>query len=80
MVLQHLTIEKVPDKLLLKAFKEIPVKQLEMLLPDGTLKMSTLDKGVISSCVFLAATGVLAKVVTLLASMHLDSGSDISCR
>ena len=31
---------KKDNKLMLKAFKEVPVNNLEMLLPDGTIRMS----------------------------------------
>ncbi|XP_041377097.1 transmembrane protein 143-like [Gigantopelta aegis] len=63
---------KKDTKLMLKAFKEIPVNNLEMLLPDGSIQMSTLDKGIVSASVFIAAVGVLTKVVTLLAGLNID--------
>ncbi|XP_067651664.1 transmembrane protein 143-like [Haliotis asinina] len=63
---------KKDSKLMLKAFKEVPINSLEMLLPDGTIKMSTFDKGLLSSSVFLASVGVVAKVVTVLAEMKID--------
>ena len=63
---------KKDTKLLLKAFKEIPVNNLEMILPDGTLKMNRLDKGVLTASLFIAASGLVAKAVTVLAHMNLD--------
>nr|KAG5707520.1 hypothetical protein BaRGS_012024 [Batillaria attramentaria] len=63
---------KKDSKLLLKAFKEIPVHNLEMLLPDGTIRMSTMDKSVLTASVFIATAGVVAKIVTVLASLQVD--------
>lgn len=63
---------KKDDKLLLKAFKEVPVNALEQLLPDGRIQMSKIDKGIITVAGTIALTGILAKVVTLLAHMHVD--------
>ncbi|GFO47118.1 transmembrane protein 143-like [Plakobranchus ocellatus] len=61
---------KKDSKLALKAFKEVPVNRLEMLLPDGTIQMSTWDKGLLASSAGIALFGVLAKVVTVLASLN----------
>ncbi|KAL8603060.1 hypothetical protein ACOMHN_015625 [Nucella lapillus] len=63
---------KKDSKLMLKAFKEIPVNSLEMVLPDGTIRMNTMDKGILASSVFIATVGLVAKVVTVLASMNFD--------
>jgi hypothetical protein len=63
---------KKDAKLLLKLFKEIPVQNLEMLLPDGTLKMNSFDKSVLTASIFLAGAGLVAKAVTLLAQLHFD--------
>ncbi|XP_076470686.1 transmembrane protein 143-like [Babylonia areolata] len=63
---------KKDSKLMLKAFKEIPVNNLEMLLPDGTIRMNTFDKSVLASSVFIATAGLVAKVVTVLASVNFD--------
>ncbi|XP_005095666.1 transmembrane protein 143 [Aplysia californica] len=63
---------KKDSKLILKAFKEVPTSSLEMLLPDGTIQMSTMDKGVLVTSAGIAAFGVLAKAVTVLASVHVD--------
>ncbi len=63
---------KRDDKLLLKAFKEVPVNALEQTLPDGKVTMTKLDRGVINASLVIAATGILAKVVTVLAGIHVD--------
>ena len=63
---------KKDDKLLLKAFKEVPANALEQLLPDGKVLMTKFDKGVIAASGAIALTGVLAKVVTWLAHMHVE--------
>ena len=63
---------KRDDKLLLKAFKEVPVNALEQTLPDGKISMTKLDKGVINTSIIIAAVGVVAKVVTILAGIHVD--------
>ncbi|KAL4234299.1 hypothetical protein ACF0H5_005950 [Mactra antiquata] len=63
---------KRDQKLMLKSFKEIPVNALEMMLPDGKIKISKMDKGIIATSVTIAAVGVLAKIVTLLADLNVD--------
>ena len=63
---------KRDDKLLLKAFKEVPVNALEQTLPDGKISMTKLDRGVINTSITIAAGGVIAKLVTVLAGIHVD--------
>ncbi|XP_053391505.1 transmembrane protein 143-like [Mercenaria mercenaria] len=63
---------KRDQKLMLKSFKEIPVNALEMMLPDGKIKISKMDKGIIATSVSIAVMGIVAKIVTLLASMNVD--------
>ena len=63
---------KRDDKLILKAFKEVPVNALEQLLPDGKIKMTKFDQGLMMSATAIALTGVLAKLVTYLAHVHVD--------
>ncbi|XP_053402767.1 transmembrane protein 143-like [Mercenaria mercenaria] len=63
---------KRDQKLMLKSFKEIPVNALEMMLPDGKIKISKMDKGLIATSVSIAVMGIVAKIVTLLASMNVD--------
>ncbi|XP_052232684.1 transmembrane protein 143-like isoform X1 [Dreissena polymorpha] len=63
---------KRDQKLILKSFKEIPVNSLEMILPDGKLKIGKFDKRIFTASVTLATLGVIAKVVTVLASMNVD--------
>ncbi|ESO98305.1 hypothetical protein LOTGIDRAFT_231385 [Lottia gigantea] len=59
-------------KLMLKAFKEVPVNALEMLLPDGTIKMNTTDKGILVTSGVIAGVGIIAKLVTVLADLNVD--------
>ena len=56
----------------LNPYLQVPVNALEQLLPDGTIKMSKFDKGLVTAAGAVALTGILAKVVTLLAHMHVD--------
>ena len=63
---------KRDDKLLLKAFKEVPITDLSKLLPDGKISMSKRDKALVTSLASIAAVSILAKVVTLLAHLHID--------
>lgn len=63
---------KKDHKLLLKAFKEVPVHSLEMLLPDGKINMTKIDKGILTTSLGLAAAGIIAKIVTLMAKIHID--------
>ena len=51
---------------------QVPANRLEMLLPDGTIKMSTFDKGLLASTAAIALFGAFAKVVTVLASLHVS--------
>uniref|UniRef100_A0A0B6XXX1 Transmembrane protein 143 n=1 Tax=Arion vulgaris TaxID=1028688 RepID=A0A0B6XXX1_9EUPU len=63
---------KKDSKLMLKAFKEIPVQNLEKLLPDGTIRMRAIDRALLASSAGIACFGVLAKMVTVLASLQVD--------
>ncbi|KAL5022889.1 hypothetical protein ScPMuIL_002044 [Solemya velum] len=63
---------KKDHKLLLKAFKEVPVSSLEMLLPDGKINMTKIDKGILTFSLGLAGAGIVAKIVTLMAKIHID--------
>ena len=63
---------KKDQKLMLKAFKEVPINALEQLLPDGNVKMTKFDKYILSSSVGIAVTGVIAKIVTMLAHVTVD--------
>ena len=64
---------KRDDKLILKAFKEIPVSALERLLPDGRIMMSRFDKSVLMTSGGIALTGILAWIVTLLAHVYIPT-------
>ncbi|XP_060553523.1 transmembrane protein 143-like isoform X2 [Ruditapes philippinarum] len=63
---------KRDQKLMLKSFKEIPVNALEMMLPDGKIEISKFDKGIIATSMTFAVTGIVAKLVTVLAAMNVD--------
>ncbi len=60
------------QKLLLKAFKEVPINNLEMLIPDGRIMISKFDKSLLAVSAFFALSSVLAKGVTILAHLHVD--------
>lgn len=64
---------KRDQKLLLKSFKEVPVNNLEMLLPEGRILMSKYDKSVITAMVVFGGLSALAKAVTYLASMNVNA-------
>lgn len=64
---------KRDQKLLLKSFKEIPVNALEMLVPEGKIRIDKLDKGVIAVSMTVAMAGVIAKIVTFLAALSVDA-------
>ena len=63
---------KKDQKLILKSFKEIPVGSLEMMLPNGKIKIRTLDKWIIGATVSVASVGIIAKLVMLLAHLTQD--------
>ena len=63
---------KSQDKLLLKAFKEVPVNSLELLLPDGKIRMKSLDKNIMLASGGLTGLGLLAKAVTQMAHMTVN--------
>ena len=63
---------KKDQKLILKSFKEIPVGSLEMMLPNGKIRIRTFDKWIIASSVSVAAVGIITKVVMLLAHVSQD--------
>jgi hypothetical protein len=47
------------QKLLLKAFKEVPINNLEMLIPDGRIMISKFDKSLLAVSAFFALSSVL---------------------
>lgn len=63
---------KRDDKLILKAFKEVPVNSMEKLLPDGKIKMSRLDKTIMSTTIGLVFTGIVAKFLALIAHVYVE--------
>ena len=53
---------KRDDKLCLKAFKEVPLTNLEQLMPDGHITMNRMDRGIMAMAGTVAGISVLAKV------------------
>lgn len=62
---------KGQDKLSLKMFKEVPAAALEQLLPDGKIRMSKLDQGLIATSVGVGSLTLLIKTVSTLADVQL---------
>lgn len=58
---------KTDDSLTLKAFKDIPVSDLEKLLPVGSIRMGKFDRYLIMTSVGLTGLGLTAKLLTVLA-------------
>lgn len=63
---------KGQDKVMLKMFKEIPTGALEQLLPDGKIKMSGFDQGLLMATASVGSLTLLVKAVTVLADIHLQ--------
>eukprot|EP00057_Strongylocentrotus_purpuratus_P034967 XP_797230.3 PREDICTED: transmembrane protein 143 isoform X2 [Strongylocentrotus purpuratus] len=63
---------KGQDKLMLKMFKEIPTGALEQLLPDGKIKMSGSDQGLLMATASVGSLTLLVKAVTVLADIQLQ--------
>ncbi|XP_077982743.1 transmembrane protein 143-like isoform X2 [Glandiceps talaboti] len=63
---------KTEQKLLLKMFKEVPVKALEQLLPDGKIQMTVLDKYILGTSIGLGAIAVLIKTISFMAHIQLQ--------
>lgn len=63
---------KTDNKLMLKAFKEVPTGALEQLLPDGTIKMSNFDQTILSTSIMLGSFGLFANIVTYLADINVQ--------
>jgi len=57
---------KKQNKLMLKAFKDIPKNGMEYFLPIGKISMSKFDKGFIATTVSIGALSVLIKVLSSL--------------
>lgn len=64
--------QKKDSKLVLKAFKDVPVDALEMVLPDGKIKMNMLDKGLLSVSVGIAVVSIVVKVFMVLVEYNFD--------
>lgn len=58
----------------LKIFKDVPCTELEYLVPDGKIEMSSFDKGFLMSSAFLGTLAICAKVFTIAADLQLDLG------
>lgn len=63
---------KKSEKLTLKAFKDIPVVDLEKVLPVGSIKMGKYDRYMILASASLVSLGLLANIVTKLAKMTIS--------
>ncbi|XP_041454446.1 transmembrane protein 143-like isoform X2 [Lytechinus variegatus] len=63
---------KGQDKLMLKMFKEIPTGAIEQLLPDGKIKMSAFDQGLLMAMASIGSLSLLMKAVTFLADIQLQ--------
>ena len=59
-------------KVILKMFKEIPTGALEHLLPDGKIKMSKFDQGLMATTVGIGSLTLLVKGVTYLADIKVQ--------
>jgi len=64
---------KKDQKLMLKAFKEVPVNSLEMLLPITKIKMQKFDKMVFGAMALTSLGGLVAKAVTYKAHLIVNS-------
>ena len=62
---------KYQNKLMLKAFKDIPTNSLEYLLPEGKIRMTKTDKGFIATTILIAMTSVAIKLVSALSAYHI---------
>ncbi|XP_074644094.1 transmembrane protein 143-like isoform X2 [Tubulanus polymorphus] len=60
------------SKLILKMFKEVPINALEQLLPDGKIKMTKFDQGILTLTISIGMIGVMVKFVTMLAHFHVQ--------
>ena len=69
---------KRDDKLILKGFKEVPVNDLEKLLPDGKIKMSKLDKTIMSTTIGKLNTFLTSWVKHIL--FHNEKGFDCTIK
>ena len=65
---------KNSKKLHLKMFKDVSCNELEYLVPDGKIEMSSFDKGFLMSSVFLGTMALCAKLFTVAADLKLDYG------
>eukprot|EP00112_Aurelia_sp_Birch-Aquarium-sp1_P013494 Seg2867.1 transcript_id=Seg2867.1/GoldUCD/mRNA.D3Y31 product="Transmembrane protein 143" protein_id=Seg2867.1/GoldUCD/D3Y31 len=62
---------KNQGKLMLKAFKDIPKNSLEYVLPEGKIRMTRSDKGLIATTVFIALTSGVVKLIASLSDYHV---------
>lgn len=63
---------KGQDKIMLKMFKEIPTGALEQVLPDGKIKMSGFDQGLLTVTASIGSVSLLVKAVTVLAEIQMQ--------
>ena len=62
---------KKQNKLMLKAFKDIPSNSLEYLLPEGNIKMKRTDKGLLVTTVLIALTSGALKFASSLSQYNI---------
>lgn len=63
---------KKQNKLMLKAFKDIPKNGLEYFLPEGKIKMSKYDKGFIATTVTIGVLSIFVKILSALTEYHIS--------
>ena len=63
---------KKQSKLLLKSFKDIRCANLELLLPDGKIRMNKFDQRVLGGMFAVGATSVVIKLVSFLADYKIS--------
>ena len=54
---------KTEDKLMLKAYREVPVTSLELLLPDGTIKMAKMESNLLAVSGATSLFGIVAEAI-----------------
>jgi hypothetical protein len=62
---------KTEDKLLLKAFRDVPINSLELTLPDGVVKMSRVESSLLAATGAAGLLGVATELIGHLLHHHL---------
>ena len=63
---------KKQNKLMLKAYKDVPQNGLEYFLPEGKIKMSKFDQSFIATTVSIGVISILVKVISAIADYHVQ--------